>query len=116
MTQHRIHAGGQFTAPEQHLVSWDRMVRKLTPFAPAFFNVNAKSARAYQLRSLVRGAILNKDPAQALDLLSQSLTQSWRPLWEEPRNTLKMFGAALLLRRTVPSALESATGQPWPKR
>ena len=116
MSHHRIHAGGHCAAPEQRLEAWDRMVRKLTPLAPAFFNAHAKSARAYLLRSLVRRAIWNKDPAQALDLLSQSLTQSWRPVWEEPLKTIELFGAAMLLRRTGPSALGRATEQPWGKR
>lgn len=109
LTHNRVHANGLSAMIGQQLASWDRMVRKLTPFAPAFFHAHSKSARAYLLRRMARRAILAKDRACALDLLSQSVTQSWKPLWEEPRNTIKMISAAMLLRMARSGVVNQVT-------
>lgn len=107
LTQYRISPGGLSAATEKQLASWERMVEKLSPMFPEFFARNTKAARAYQFRYLARRAISDKDTDRALDLVKQSLKQSRRPLWEEPRKSLTTIAAAMLLRLAGPLALEA---------
>ena len=106
LTQYRITAGGLSAATDLQLAAWERMVAKLSMIAPEFFAKTAKTARAYQLRYLARRAISDKDTGRAVDLLTQSLAQSWQPLWEEPRKSLTTIAAALVLRLAGPLALD----------
>jgi glycosyltransferase involved in cell wall biosynthesis len=106
LTRYRITAGGLSAATDLQLAAWERMVAKLSMIAPEFFAKTAKPARAYQLRYLARRAISDKDTGRAVDLLAQSLAQSWQPLWEEPRKSLTTIAAALVLRLAGPLALD----------
>jgi glycosyltransferase involved in cell wall biosynthesis len=106
LTQYRINAGGLSAATDLQLAAWERMVEKLSRIAPEFFAKTAKTARAYQLRYLARRAINDKDTGRAVDLLTQSLAQSWQPLWEEPRKSFTTIAAALVLRVAGPLALD----------
>lgn len=106
LTQYRINAGGLSAATDLQLAAWERMVVKLSPIAPEFFAQTTRHARAYQLRYLARRAISDKDTGRAVDLLSQSLSQSWCPLWQEPRKTLTTIAAAKVLHLAGPLALD----------
>lgn len=106
LTQYRVNAGGLSAATDLQLAAWERMVAKLSLIAPEFFAKTAKTARAYQLRYLARRAISDKDTGRAVDLLTQSLAQSWKPLWEEPRKSLTTIAAAMVLRLAGPLALD----------
>lgn len=106
LTQYRVNAGGLSAATDLQLAAWERMVGKLSQITPDFFAETAKTARAYQLRYLARRAISDKDTGRAVDLLTQSLAQSWQPLWEEPRKSLTTIAAALVLRFAGPLALD----------
>lgn len=106
LTQYRVNAGGLSAATDLQLAAWDRMIAKLSLIAPEFFAKTAKTARAYQLRYLARRAISDKDTGRAVDLLTQSLAQSWKPLWEEPRKSLTTIAAAMVLRLAGPLALD----------
>ena len=106
LTLYRVNAGGLSAATDLQLAAWERMVAKLSMIAPEFFAKTGKAARAYQLRYLARRAISDKDTGRAMDLLTQSLAQSWRPLWEEPRKSAVTIAAALVLRFAGPLALD----------
>lgn len=106
LTHYRINAGGLSAATDLQFAAWERMVSKLSKSAPEFFAQNAHAARAYQLRYLARRAINDKDTSRAVGLLTQSFTQSWAPLWEEPRKSITTIAAVLVLRLAGPLALE----------
>jgi hypothetical protein len=106
LTQYRINEGGLSAATDLQLVAWERMVAKLSQIAPEFFAQNTKTARAYQLRYLARRAISDKNTGSAVDFLTQSLAQSWQPLWEEPRKSITTIAATLILRLAGPLALD----------
>ena len=106
LTQYRINEGGLSAATDLQLVAWERMVAKLSQIAPEFFAQNTKTARAYQLRYLARRAINDKNTGSAVDFLTQSLAQSWQPLWEEPRKSITTIAATLVLRLAGPLALD----------
>ena len=107
LTQYRISPGGLSAATEKQLASWERMVAKLSPSFPDFFAKHTKTARAYQFRYLARRAISDKDKGRAMDLIKQSLKQSRRPLWEEPRKSLTTIAAAIVLQLAGPLALDA---------
>ncbi|MBK5925901.1 glycosyltransferase family 2 protein [Rhodobaculum claviforme] len=97
LTLYRLSAGGLSANTDAQLASWERMVAKLSPLAPAFFDRHAPAARAYQLRYLSRRAISARDGARAAALALRGARQSLRPLWEEPSRTLVTWGAAAVL-------------------
>ncbi len=106
LTHYRVNAGGLSAATDLQLAAWERMVAKLSLIAPEFFAKRTNAARAYQLRYLARRAISDKNTGRAMDLLTQSLKQSWQPLWEEPRKSLTTVAAAMVLRWAGPLALD----------
>ena len=97
-TQYRITPGGLSAATDRQLAAWERMVEKLTPLKPAFFEVNTPVARAYQLRYLSRRAISDLDGARAMELSRDWMAQSVAPLIEEPTKSAVTLAAALVLR------------------
>ena len=87
--------------------AWERLVEKLTPLAPGFFERHTPAARAYQLRYLCRRAISDGDAAGAARLARRSLASSRRPLWEEPTKSATTFAAALALGALGPDRFQS---------
>lgn len=98
LTYYRINPHGLSAAAGRQYDSWERMVEKLTPLAPAFFAAHGASARAYQLRYLARRAVSAGDGVQALDLALRGLRVSRQPLRAEPVKSLVTLAAALALR------------------
>ncbi len=96
-THYRIATGGLSAATDRQLASWERMVEKLTPLNPAFFEVNTQVARAYQLRYLARRAISDLDAPRATYLSRAWVSQSRLPLLEEPVKSLVTLVAASVL-------------------
>ena len=96
-TKYRIATGGLSAATDRQLAAWDRMVEKLTPLNPAFFEVNTAVARAYQLRYLARRAISDLDAARAASLSRAWVSQSRKPLIEEPVKSAVTLVAATVL-------------------
>lgn len=105
LTQYRINPNGLSAQADRQLASWERMVAKLTPLAPAFFAAHTAPARAYQLRYLARRAVSAGEGGQALRLIRQSLQQSRQPLVQEPAKTLTTLAAAIALRLAGPALL-----------
>ena len=97
LTHYRISRGGLSAATDRQLAAWERMVEKLAPLNPAFFEVNTAAARAYQLRYLSRRAISDLDGGRALALSRGWLAQSRLPLIEEPSKSLVTLAAAGVL-------------------
>lgn len=97
LTRYRISAGGLSAATDRQLAAWERMVTKLTPLNPAFFEVNTADARAYQLRYLGRRAISDLDGPRALALGRAWLSESRAPLIEEPVKSLVTLAATGVL-------------------
>ncbi len=98
LTRYRVNSGGLSANTERQLAAWERMVDKLAPLNPAFFEVNTRAARAYQLRYLARRAISDRDGARAHRLIRAALSNSRLPLLEEPGKTLTTLAAALVFR------------------
>ena len=95
LTEYRISSGGLSANVEAQLASWERMVTKLRPAAPDFFERHEAAARAYQLRYLARRAVSAGDGPVARDFLRRALAQSRRPLIEEPlKSTVTLLAAA----------------------
>lgn len=97
LTLYRVNPGGLSAQTDRQLASWERMIAKLRPLDPPFFDRHLPAARAYQLRYLARRAISDADGATALRLARQSLASSPRPLLEEPAKTLTTLTAAAIL-------------------
>lgn len=98
LTCYRVNSGGLSANTERQLAAWERMVDKLAPLNPAFFEVNTRAARAYQLRYLARRAISDRDGERAQRLIRAALANSRLPLLEEPGKTVTTLAAALVLR------------------
>ncbi|MFY0634937.1 MAG: glycosyltransferase [Vannielia sp.] len=98
LTRYRVNAGGLSANTERQLAAWERMVQKLAPLNPAFFEVNTPAARAYQLRYLARRAVSDRDGLRADRLIRAALANSRLPLLEEPAKTLITLAAAFALR------------------
>ncbi|MBY6116328.1 glycosyltransferase family 2 protein [Mameliella alba] len=108
LTCYRINPGGLSANTEAQLASWERMVDKLRPVAPAFFARHESAARAYQLRYLARRAVSDADGATARALITNALRLSKAPLREEPVKTVTTWAAAQVLDRAGPAALSAA--------
>ena len=108
LTLYRINGAGLSANTTAQLASWERMVTKLTPLNPAFFDQHAPAARAYQLRYLCRRAISARDGATAAQLAGQTARCSLRPLVEEPVKTLVTLAAATVLGALGPTLLDRA--------
>ena len=115
LTQYRINAGGLSSATDRQLAAWERMVAKLTPLGPAFFETHARTARAYQLRYLSRRAVADLDPKRAHRLSKEWLAQSRTPLWDEPIKSAVTLGAAFVLWVCGEKPVKNAMGlvQGW---
>lgn len=105
LTQYRINPAGLSAAADRQLESWERMVAKLAPLAPAFFAAHTGKARAYQLRYLARRAVSSRDGDMALRLALRGLRASRHPLWHEPVKSLTTLGAAIGLKVFGPAIL-----------
>lgn len=105
LTHYRINAGGLSAATARQLEAWERMVAKLMPLNPAFFDVNTPVARAYQLRYLSRRAISDLDAPRARMLSRAWLAQSRLPLVEEPLKSTVTLAAAAALTVIGPDAV-----------
>ena len=97
LTLYRINGAGLSANTDRQYETWERMIAKLTPLAPAFFARHAPAARAYQLRYLCRRAITARDGARALRLAVATLRASPRPLVEEPLKTVTTIVATVAL-------------------
>jgi glycosyltransferase involved in cell wall biosynthesis len=115
-TQYRIASGGLSAATDRQLAAWERMVEKLTPLNPAFFEVNTPVARAYQLRYLARRAISDLDAPRAASLSRAWISQSRLPLIEEPAKSVVTLAAAVVLavlgRQVLQRMMQLSTRQP----
>ncbi|WP_102223386.1 glycosyltransferase family 2 protein [Acidimangrovimonas sediminis] len=100
LTRYRIAGGGLSAGTARQYESWERMVAKLTPVAPAFFARNTPAARAYQLRYLARRAVSAGDGRRALALSARAMAASRRPLAEEPVKTLATLAASAVVAVT----------------
>ncbi len=98
LTRYRVSAGGLSAATDRQLASWEAMMAKLAPYAPALFAEFGPAARAYQLRYLARRAVSDCDGPRALALATGSLRSSLAPLIAEPGKTAITLAAALVLR------------------
>lgn len=108
LTLYRINPDGLSAATDRQYASWERMVEKLRPVSPSFFDAHEAAARSYQLRYLARRAISSRDGAAALRLAGAGLRTSLRPLREEPMKTVVTVAAALALKIAGAEMLDRA--------
>lgn len=94
LTQYRVIETGLSARTDAQLASWERMVDKLRPLHPAFFDRHEPAARAYQLRYLARRAVSNGDGRLAQRYMRRAFAVSRAPWLEEPRRTLTTWAAA----------------------
>jgi glycosyltransferase involved in cell wall biosynthesis len=115
LTKYRISAGGLSAATERQLASWERMITKLKPLAPALYAAHVDAARAYQLRYLCRRAVSDLDAKRAKVLVAQWLRCSFRPLIEEPIKSVVTLAAvgflSLVGAKTINGLMALKTGQ-----
>lgn len=100
LTRYRIAGHGLSANTNRQLASWNRMVDKLRPLNPLFFDSHEPAARAYQLRYLARRAVSAGDRLKAHKYGHNFLKTSMRPLFEEPLKTLTTLIAAEFLSLT----------------
>lgn len=100
LTLYRVAGGGLSANTERQLISWERMIDRLRPLNPGFFDQHEPAARAYQYRYLARRAVSAGDGATARALMGRALASSRRPLRDEPVKTLTTLAAAHLLLHT----------------
>lgn len=116
LTLYRVNPGGLSANTARQLAAWERMITKLRPLDPAFFDIHAPAARAYQLRYLARRAISDLDGDTAARLVRKSLATSRRPLIEEPVKTLITLAAAGALGTLGAAPLRRLSGLFTPAR
>ena len=102
LTDYRIVGGGLSANIARQFESWERVIDKVRSYAPGFVAQHGAAARAYQLRYLARRSVQLGDGAFALSLISEALSASRQPLWQEPRKTLTTLAAALVTRMCSP--------------
>ena len=107
LTQYRISAGGLSAGTERQFAAWSRMVEKLRPLDPAFFDAHVGSARAYQLRYLCRRAIKMLDGERASALGTAWLREGGQTFREEPIKSVTTWACLMLLRVLGPNRLRS---------
>ncbi len=100
LTFYRLNQGGLSSNLFAQYESWQKMIIKLTAYAPRFARSYASLARAYQLRYLARQAVRLNDGKTALRFLTMALTQNFRILFQEPGRTIATLIASLSLKVT----------------
>ena len=100
LTKYRIANQGLSANTNKQFASWTRMVDKLRPLNPGFFDSHEPAARAYQMRYLARRAVSAGDGLKAHKYARKFLNASFKPVIEEPLKTLTTLIAAELLSRT----------------
>ncbi|RGP39812.1 putative glycosyltransferase EpsE [Altererythrobacter insulae] len=93
LTEYRIIPGALSANVVKQYLSWTKMLRKLSSYAPEFVAEHGDTARAYQLRYLARRSIQLGNFELARDLMSKALNLKPRILVEEPRKTITTAGA-----------------------
>ncbi|MCK0149480.1 glycosyltransferase [Marivita sp. S6314] len=109
LTQYRVNAGGLSAALDRQLASWERMVTKLRPLHPTFFDQHEDAARAYQYRYLARRAVSSRDGKNAWALATRACVTSRRPLIEEPLKTIVTLAASAVLKALGPAPISYAS-------
>ncbi|MBR9763841.1 MAG: glycosyltransferase family 2 protein [Rhodobacteraceae bacterium] len=97
LTLYRIAPGGLSAGIDLQFAFWERMIEKLSPLAPEFFERETPAARAYQHRYLARRAISAGNAPEAVARARACLAASLRPLVEEPAKTVTTLTATAVL-------------------
>ncbi|KAF3885341.1 MULTISPECIES: glycosyltransferase family 2 protein [Nostocales] len=85
--------------------AWEKVIERVSSYAPELMAQRANQSRAYQMRHLARRAVrLQAEGVVAVKLINRALATHWRILVEEPRPTFMTFVAAYLLWLLPPSA------------
>ncbi|MFC3613024.1 glycosyltransferase family 2 protein [Lutimaribacter marinistellae] len=108
LTCYRINGSGLSAHTDRQLAAWERVVSKLRPLNPAFFERHEATARAYQLRYLARRAVSALDGDTAYGLVQKAFEQSLRPFLEEPIKSTVTLCAAATLKIVGPAPLKRA--------
>ena len=82
---------------QQRFAYWDRMVTKLTPLDPDFFFEFTHVARAFKCKRLAQLAICLRDGKDANAMITECLSSSRTPLFQEPMTTLSTLVSAMTL-------------------
>ncbi|MEQ9240486.1 glycosyltransferase family 2 protein [Roseovarius indicus] len=108
LTLYRVNGGGLSANTDRQFAAWERMVEKLRPINPDFFERHEGAARAYQLRYLARRAVSAHDGDAAWSLVRRAMEHSLLPLLEEPVKTAVTLCAAAALKLLGPTPVRHA--------
>ncbi|NMW30596.1 glycosyltransferase family 2 protein [Altererythrobacter sp. RZ02] len=87
LTDYRIVGGALSANIVNQFVSWEKMIRKATEFAPELVAKHGRAARGYQLRYLTRRALQLGEIGFARDLMKRALAASPTIAIAEPVKT-----------------------------
>jgi hypothetical protein len=114
-TLYRVNQGGLSADVIRQLESWERVVEKITAYAPDFIAEHGAEARARELRYLARRCFQIRDRGLGFGFATASLRAWPQLLLREPAKTLTTLIACGLLR-LLPDApfntLARAVGAP----
>ncbi|EPX80518.1 glycosyltransferase family 2 protein [Salipiger mucosus] len=110
LTRYRIVPGGLSAGTARQEASWEAMVTKLTPLAPAFFARHARAARAFQQRYLARRAVSSGNASEARSRMRAALATAPLALAAEPAKTLTTLTATALLSLAGPATIDALRG------
>ena len=87
LTDYRIVSGALSANIVNQFVSWEKMLRKASQFAPDLITRHGQAARAYQLRYLARRALQMGEITFARNLMRRAFIASPRMVFTEPAKT-----------------------------
>jgi len=97
LTLYRVNSGGLSAKMLQQLETTEKIIEKVSSYAPESIAQWKNPARAYQLRFVARRAVSLKEGSMAVEMIHRALATHWRILLEEPRRTLLTLAAAYAL-------------------
>ena len=97
LTQYRVNPTGVSSNLLNNIEVWDRVLEKMSSYAPELIAQWENKSRAYLLRYLARRAVRLQVGSLAVELIHRTLFTYWRILIEEPRLTILTWVAAYLL-------------------
>jgi glycosyltransferase involved in cell wall biosynthesis len=111
LTDYRIVRGGLSANIARQFESWQRVIDKVTGYAPALIARYGQRAAAYQLRYLARRAVQLGDGKLAMALLREAISRDPSILLAEPRKSLVTVAAAVALQHLPRDAFEGLSAR-----
>jgi glycosyltransferase involved in cell wall biosynthesis len=98
LTLYRVTGGTLSSNWSKKVEAWEKVLERVSSYAPELIAQRGNQSRACQLRYLARRAVrLQAKEAIAVELINRALATYWRIILEEPRHTFMTLVAAYLL-------------------